>query len=199
MLASSIAFIRDELDLFCKQRLDINESCVIVNNLGTPNGNPILENQNKIIITLINICQETNKQFYGGFKKSGEQIAKVRPAQMFAIDLLFTSQFDDYEEALKFIDTVLMFFQLNPTLQKKNVRSEEPGGSAAEKTQLEFEVHNVEMRESYSLWNSLGVKYAPSIVYKMKYLVVDGGKVIDSVPEIKIVDVEADIKADAKS
>lgn len=188
MLASSIAFIRDELDRYCKDLFEINESTVIVNNLGAPDGSALLDNQNKIVITLINICQETNKQFYGGFRKNENQIRSMQPPQMFAIDLLFTSQFDDYEEALKFINATITFFQMNPTLQLST--------SKAEKTQqLEFEVYNVDLRETYSLWNSLGAKYAPSIVYKMKYLLVDGEKTIETVPEILTVDVDADVNS----
>ncbi len=185
MLAQSVALVKDELDRFFRQVFDLNESTVSINTLAKPDGSPLLENQNKLVITLINICQETNKQFYGSVKRVNNQATAVRPAQMFNIDLLFTSQFDDYLEALKFINATMTFFQANPTLRK-------PAGSDPDnlESHLEFEVYNIDLRETYSLWNSMGAKYAPSIVYKMKYVIVDGQKTIEVLQDVKQVEVD---------
>jgi hypothetical protein len=74
-----------------------------------------------------------------------------------------------YDEALKQIGYVLGYFQTHPVLTTQNTPA--LNGSGVDK--LTFEVVNYTHQDLSNLWSQLGAKYLPSVVYKMRMIIVD--------------------------
>lgn len=173
MLRKSLQYTRDVLSQHLRNKFGLKEEIVVVNRLVDGDGKAILGNQNKVILSMINLWQEKNQRFYQkNTPLQNGQFAKTQPAQRYNVDLLVTAHFDDYDESLKFLNAVLLFFQANPALSAKNF-SDLPHGIE----KLEFEMDTINSTEIHNLWTAVGARYQPSVVFKVRLLSVQAGQV----------------------
>ncbi|WP_320823093.1 Pvc16 family protein [Reinekea sp.] len=118
------------------------------------------KNQNKMVITLINLDHETTRAYSTTHRRlSDGSFAKTESDALFNVTLLFTASFDDYEEALKFLNATIAFFQATPSFNSK-VTPGLPKGIKA----LNFDIENTSFSETHNLWSAMGAKYQPSII-----------------------------------
>lgn len=170
MINKALQFTRDTLDQFLKNRFALDESQVVMNNLIDSNGSIPSINQNKVVISLINVEKETTKPFnIRNHQLSNGNYVNVNPAERFNLDILISSNFDDYSETLKFLNAVILFFQVNTSLTA-NSSAAIPKGL----NKLEFDIEKLTYQEMNSLWSALGAKYQPSVIYKMRLLTIQG-------------------------
>ena len=173
MLEAALIFIRKKLDQHFVNYFGLNESATVLNHLIDPDGSVPQKNQNKMVITLINLEHETAKQFYGGQKNvGGDSSGKVYPAIHFNLDILFTASFDDYEESLKFLGETIAFFQANQSFNSRNM-PDIPTGI----TMLNFEIESASYFETHNLWSAMGAKFQPSIIYKVRHIGIQSDEV----------------------
>lgn len=170
MINKALQFTNDVLDQFLKNRFALDESKVVLNNLIESNGDVPKINHNKVVISLINIEKETSK----AFNTRNQQLpngnyAQVSPAERFNLDILISSNFDDYKETLLFLNAVILFFQINTSLSASSF-STIPKGL----TKLEFDIEKITYHQMQSLWTAMGAKYQPSVIYKMRLLTIQG-------------------------
>jgi len=172
MIDVSLAYVRQVLDQYLITSSGQETGTVILNHVVTPDGSMPQKNQNKVVITLINLEYETNRQYYGDRSGYGGQSAQIYPVQHFNLHVLISACFDEYPEALKQLTAVVGFFQENLTFTREN-RPGLPDGLAA----LKFEVENSPSFQTHNLWTALGAKYQPSMIYKIRHVSVGDGQV----------------------
>ncbi|WP_243754634.1 DUF4255 domain-containing protein [Flavobacterium jejuense] len=164
----SLQFTTSVLDQYIKNKYQLDESKVILNNIIDDNGTIPVKNQNKVVISLINIEQETLQPFYVRNQKlANGNYGDLNPSLRFNLNLLITSYFDDYDESLKFLNSVLQFFQSHVVLDATNFSTIPTGLS-----KLEFEIEKLNYNQMHSLWTAMGAKYKPSIVYKTRLITI---------------------------
>jgi len=183
MIDAALIYIEQTLDRYLINHLGLDHSTVILNNLVDGLGNPPSKNQNKIVITLINLEHETSKQFYGGQRRDNGNVDNVNPDVYFNLDILIAANFDAYDEALKFLTATIYFFQANNSFNRKN-SPKLPEGIVA----LNFEIENSPYAKTHNLWSALGAKYQPSIIYKIRHVCVQAEQIKGTVSEIQGVD-----------
>jgi len=181
MIAKALQFTRDVLDQFIKNRFNLDESKVLLNTLIEANGNIPQANQNKVVISLINVEKETLKQFYN---KSSQKITngnypQQTPSERYNLDLLVSASFDDYNETLRFLNAVILFFQINLMLDATSY-STMPAGL----NKLEFEIEKIGYHQMHSLWTAMGARYQPSVIYKMRLITIQGNEADAFAPAI---------------
>jgi hypothetical protein len=180
MIAQSLQFTRDVLDQFLRNRFDLDESKVIMNNLIESNGSIPQSNQNKVVLSVINIEQETLKAYYGRNKMlAGGNYADRSPSERFNIDLLICANFDDYAETLRFLDAVILFFQVHSYLDANAFSTIPPG-----LTRLEFDIEKINYVQMQGLWTAMGAKYLPSVLYQMRLMTYQGNQPDQIMPAI---------------
>jgi len=169
------------LDQFLKNRLALDESKVLLNNLIQGNGSLPQQNSNKIIISLINIEKETARPF-SNWNQSvmDDKFAAINLAERYNLDILVSANFDSYSETLHFLDEVMLFFQANHVLDA-STSSGMPEGIP----KLEFEIEKITYHQMQSLWTAMGAKYQPSIVYKMRMVSIQAGETTNFIPAIR--------------
>jgi len=172
MIDVSLAFVRQVLEQYLVTNCGQDTGIVVLNNVVDASGNIPQKNHNKIVITLVNLEFETNKQFYGGMRSDGEQFSRVNPALFFNLDILLSASFDTYTEALKLLTASIGFFQENYNFNRENSPLLPYGMSA-----LKFEIENSPSSQTHNLWTALGAKYLPSIIYKIRHVAVQSGQV----------------------
>lgn len=174
MIKQALTLIRTSLDQNLKLRFGLNESVVVTSRIIDQDGKTPLINQNKVVITLLNVEQETSRQFTGRFSRGGSDTVQDKsPSERFNLDLMFTANFDDYEESLNFLDATIGFFQANTSVTQ-GTTSNVPKG--VNKVNLDIETLNY--TETYNLWSALGAKYVPSVVYKARLITIMSDEIV---------------------
>jgi hypothetical protein len=126
------------------------------------------------VISLINIEQETVKAFnIRNQKLPGGNYADINPYERYNLHLLISSNFDDYNETLRFLGAVIAFFQSHYLIERSSFSNMPVGVN-----RLEFEIEKINYIQMQGLWTSMGAKYTPSVIYKMRLLTIQGEEVI---------------------
>ena len=111
MIQQALQYTDQAFNQFIKNKFGSDDNMVLLNKIIDQNGAVPPENQNKIIISLIHVEEETVKQFYNRAQKTpqGNYINQY-PPQRYNLFLLVTPNFDDYMETLKFLNAAIQFF-----------------------------------------------------------------------------------------
>jgi len=180
MLHTALLFIKQKLDQALMNRFGHEEGKTVLNHLIQQDGGVPEKNQNKMVLSLINLDHETNKAYSGHpYRLNDNNFAQTRPAILFNIDLLFTASFDHYEEALKYLNATIAFFQTIPSFNAKTT-PDLPKGIKA----LNFEVVNFSFSETHNLWSAIGGKYQPSIIYKVRHIQIQDNELQGVIPSV---------------
>ncbi|WP_289659412.1 Pvc16 family protein [Flavobacterium panacagri] len=181
MINQALQFTNKLLGQFLKHRFSLTEEKTSLNYLIEPNSALPKSNQNKVVLSLINIEKETNQPFYiRNQKLENGNYSNFNPTEKYNIDLLISSNFEDYIESLKFLDAVILFFQINNYIDASSSSSIPEG-----LTRLEFEYEKISYHQMHSLWTAMGAKYQPSIIYKMKLIKVQAHEIMEIIPSVK--------------
>lgn len=169
MIYQALSFTSTVLNQFIKNKFGLTDDTVVVNRIIDPNGTIPEKNQNKIVLSLIHVEEETTKQFYNRMQPvaDGNYVNKATSNQYNLVTLM-TPVFDDYSEGLKFLEATIQFFQINQ-LMDANQYANLPDG--IQKIAYEFQKDENSL-ETQNLWTTLGAKYQPSVRYKMKMITI---------------------------
>ena len=170
MLYETLTYLKQKLELFFFDGKKKSEPLIMLsapwsNNVNNDkNGNAPFLNS----ISLINIEEEkifkTNTQQIIP-QKNGTYLKK-QPDLKINLYLLISSYNKNYEDSLKFISRVIGFFQ------RKNVFEGDDLPPAIEK--LIIDLYSTNFDEQNQVWTSLSAGYLPSVIYKVRMLMVDG-------------------------
>ncbi|MEY3194346.1 MAG: hypothetical protein RIQ78_443 [Bacteroidota bacterium] len=176
MIHNILPVLGHQLNEFLISEYGLSEDRVVVSSLVDIRGNVSSQIENKIVITLLNVEEE--KSIRNGQLQA---YAGMNPPLFINLYVLFSANFQDtnYPEALKFISSVITFFQgknvfdrMNTPLLSDNV----------DKIVLEFV--NTDLQQLTNLWGMVGAKYLPSVVYKVKMLTFSSDTILEEIPLI---------------
>ncbi|SRR6266481_5448728 len=181
MIDKAMNFIVSELNNVLSARFQPNENLAILSNLSNPDGTLPPRIENKIVLSLLNVEREAAANGGNWPTRSGpDNFGRVSPPLALNLLLLVTASFSsNYGEALKFLGNVMGFFQGKPSFNSQN-SSTFPG----EMEKLSVELVNLSIHEINNVWSILGAKYMPSVVYKMRMLVVQENWIGERIPAI---------------
>jgi hypothetical protein len=180
MINKALQFTGDILNQFLKKKLGLTENKVLLNNLVEPGGAIPAANQNKVVVSLINIEKETTKQFYNRNQRTQDSdFSDIQPSERYNLDILISGHFDDYSETLKFLTAVIGFFQVN-TFMDAQAAPSIPDGLI----KLEYEIEKINYHQMQSLWTAMGAKYQPSVIYKMRLVTIQSNEVRRFIPAV---------------
>lgn len=174
MIQEALSCLTDEINLYFRSKLKINEDKAVLSGILSADGSVAIREENKIIITLVNVEKETIN--------GNNALPNVAVPLNINLYVLFSAYFSagNYSEALRFLSFVMGY------LQQKNVfsRSNTPQMDS-HIMKLVFEMENLSTERMNNLWASLGAKYMPSVLYKMRMLTIDGSIVREYRPLVK--------------
>ena len=105
MIDSALNVLASELNNFIKIKFLINDDIVVLSNLVNSNGDPLYKDENKLVLSLINIQEEKQIQKAGGSHKNAPIYINLF--------IMLTSSFNEklMNESLKFLSAAIGFFQ----------------------------------------------------------------------------------------
>lgn len=127
-----------------------------------------------VTLSLLNIEEE---------KINGARVNRVRGAlgasQDYAPEpihlsllVLFAARFANYPESLRRISYVLECFQSNNVLLSTSAPDTD-----SYPQELILDLHTVSPSEAYQIWNMFGGNYTPSVIYRVRLVTIDAGRV----------------------
>lgn len=130
-----------------------------------------------IVVTVVGIEEERTLKNQSVYIREGDQVKKIRPTIHLNVNLLFSAADDSYTTALNRIDQILLFFQRQSVFQPPMSRVE----------RVTIEMMNVGFEQQNHLWGILGSKMLPSVLYKLRLIVVQNSEEKEETPiqEIK--------------
>lgn len=180
MINTALQFTQDVLNQFLKNRYGLDENKVLLNVLIEGSGSLPEKNQNKVVISLINIEKENLKPFYVHNQKlPNGNYSDITPSERFNLDILVSANFDDYNESLKFLEAVILFFQVHTVLDPASYSTFPEGLS-----KLEYAIEKLGYLQMHNLWTAMGAKYQPSVVYKLRLITIQGNEAIGVIPAV---------------
>ena len=177
MIYSALNTVAEQLNTYFSNRFSLSEDKVILSSIVNQDGSVAITETDKVILTLVNLQEEpisgTGKTITGG--GYGSRSINLN------IFVLFSAYFSEnnYSEALKFISAIISFFQAKNILTQENTPGLDPNVE-----RLSFEIVNTDFQNLSHLWGTLGGKYLPSIVYKIRMVTFQEGVITGNVSEM---------------
>ena len=190
MLDLALKFLADEVNTFLTKRSLSSPS------LGEVVGGLLVDDTGKwatvpdvVGLTLVNIEEERllRSQLPDYVLRNGAQIL-VQPELKLNLTLLVHSRPSDqskYGQSLRFLANVLTFFQAHPTFSP-----DEYPGLDPRIQQLNVELMTLTLEQLNQMWAYLGSKYLPSMVYRVRMVVLQDLEPLAIATPITSIDLE---------
>ncbi len=182
MIYQALNYIVQELNRYLMVRFQLSDTCALLGTVLDEAGTVPEKNQNKIIVSLVNLEHETNHPYALTQQYSDKGNITQNLPYNFNLDILLLALFSNYDEALKFLSESIYFFQSKQVFTHQNAPGLDP---AIEK--LSLEIIKLSYHEMHSLWTALGAKYLPSVLFKTRMLSFQSGDIDSIVPVINTV------------
>lgn len=178
MIDQALQLVRDRLNDHLRTRFAVPEDLVSLSALTDVEGKQAQAARNRLALFLTNIARDAVPR-----SRRGSGAGQVTQAQPLHMDVYFMvasgHDADLYGEGLKLVSAALMFFQAQPVFTPQNTPDMPQGLS-----QLTIEVSNLKVDEIAQVWSNLGGRYVPSVMFKMRSVLIDAGAVTGVVPTI---------------
>lgn len=199
MIYESLNFLANRLNNYIQRNaISVAESPVILSRLVESDGKSAEETIDKLILSLVNVEKDTLVQPFSsnGYNANGQCIVSASPIYMnLHVILAANTKSENYKKALKLLSSGMSFFQNNSVFDRQN-SPDMPEGLE----KLIVDVENIKIQELNNLWSSIGTKYMPSVLYKVRTVALGGGFISATPPAISTQEKPSvDIKDDQKA
>lgn len=176
MIHNVVSTVIDSLNEFIKNELNLQEDMVLLTNLVDIKGNVNPQIENKLCVYLQHLEEERVVK-NGSYQTNGG----VNPPMHFNLYLMFVANFPDpnYLESLRYISLVLEYFQGTKVFDRGNLPS-----LSLNVDRVGMEYVNLDSRELNNIWSLLGLKYMPSVLYKLKMVTFTSSLIREEIPSI---------------
>ena len=138
---------------------------------------------NSLGLSLVNVEEERVTKSQQAFVSSSQgQIAHVNPELKLNLYILLAANFTNYKTGLEFLSGAIRFFQSKNVFTAQNTPSIDP---AIQK--LIVELYSLSFEQQNHLWGSLGAKYLPSVMYKVRMISIQEAQAVDEQPPVRII------------
>ena len=172
MIDVALKFIASELNQYLNNKLSLDVASkdpVVLGSISKLNdGNDNNDLQEKIVLSLVNIEEERMLKSPEKFTRVDDQFVQRNPKVHLNLYCLFAANKSKYTEALKYLSFVIQFFQFRNVFNHVNDPSLDKN---IEK--LIMDLYTINFEQINHLWGTLGGKYFPSALYKMRLITID--------------------------
>ena len=127
-------------------------------------GNSADERPCKLIVSLVNIERETSGGISSGISRGGTDYVQTYPL-LLSLDLMLAAVYDDrqYAQSLSVLNETLLFAQPHPFFELDGQR-------------YTVELVMLSAQDTNNIWTTLSGQYYPSVMCKLRRLVVDANE-----------------------
>jgi len=162
MIHTVVPEIVTALNEFIRNELNLQEDMVVLTNPVDLKGNLNPQIDNKLCVFLQHLEEE--RVIKNGPNQSS---AGMNPPMHFSLYIMFVANFTDpnYIEGLRQISLVLEFFQGSRVFDRSNMPM-----LSANVDKISVDYVNLDFKALNNIWGTMGLKYMPSAIFKIKLL-----------------------------
>jgi len=134
-------------------------------------------------LSLLNIEEERTFKEAAMVRTAKAEVSSVfvSPPVSLNLQIMFTAYFNNYTESLKQISFILACFQTKPVFDLSNT----PALTGLGVTRLIFELNTLPLEQQHYIWSMIGLRYLPSVIYKVRMLTIFEQDVVSEAANIK--------------
>jgi len=171
LIETALAFLRNQVNEYLKIRSGEATDKLELTYFVEPSGEL---NITDLGMMLVNVEEDRINSKRAVYRENNQQLQRMNPAVRLNLYVLFAASFGkNYTEALKFISYVIAYFQGKSTF---DAQGSPDFPDTIEK--LLVELHTLSFEQLNHLWGTLGGKYLPSVMYKVRLLSVETETVV---------------------
>jgi len=175
----ALDLVASRLNAHLAARYNVSDDLVALCPLTDAEGKPAAAAKNRLVLFLTNIAHDALPRQPMEF--SGRQVSRSQPIHLDVYFMLASGHdADTYGEGLKLMSAALMFFQAHPVMTPRSTPDMPEGVN-----HLAIEISNLRVEELGQLWGNLGGRYVPSVMFKMRSVMIDSAAVTTVVPLIR--------------
>ena len=180
MIADALSFVTNQLDDFLKRKTSETKSIVRLSGLVMPDGAAAVTEENTLVLSVVNIAEESSIANQSNFSRQGNTILKQAPPVYVNVYILVSALFNEnqYLVGLHWLTLAIGFFQQHPYFNSQQTAM--PKGI----DKLSFELVSLTIEDAGKFWTSLGARYQPSVIYKIRMLKISEDTIEGVLPEI---------------
>jgi hypothetical protein len=181
MIDVALTFLVAELNDCLRASYSPTEAKAVWSAHCSPDASPVAEILNKVSVTLVNLEPDsTLRKVLADWMSTGDELLRRNPAIQLNLLVLFAAHFSDYPESLNVLTAVLTFFEDRNVFTPQN----SPRLALAFE-RLTLELVPTSQQDVRFLWGTLGPRYAPGAVYRLRMSTLQKSKVQESTPAIQ--------------
>lgn len=129
-------------------------------------GNGSEERPNKMVVSLLNVERETAGGISAPVQRTPEGYARLSPPLLLNLNVMLAAVYDErrYAESLSVLSDTLKFIQSAPRFEMDG-------------TGYTIEIVSISTQDMNNVWTLLGGQYYPSVVCKIRRLVLDAEEI----------------------
>jgi hypothetical protein len=176
MIDNALIFLKDEVNKYMMLEsgaATLDERVVLSNIVNVDSDNSGNLPIDKVVLSLICIEEERQLKAQDHYARTTNgSLYTANPEMRFNLYVLFAAHFQNshYDEALKFLSLILRFFQGRNVFDIKEYPE-----LKEDVKRLIVDLHTQPMEQQSQLWQALGGKFLPSVMYKIRMLTVNEG------------------------
>lgn len=125
----------------------------------------------KAILSLVNIEEDKISKSPNNYFRTNDTIQYKNPKVFLNLYCLFAVSNKDYEKALAHLSLIIQFFQYHNVITHQTNPSNDPRLDP-KVDKLIFDLITLNFEQLNHLWGTLGGKYLPSVLYKMRLITI---------------------------
>lgn len=123
--------------------------------------------KNRVVLSLVGVEEDKISKDPLPYTQQGNDTYVQEPAVNLCLFLLFSANFDSYDDTLAALGKVVGFFQQKSHYTPENTSDLPPGID-----KLLFDLYTVSLGDLHHIWTMLGGKYIPSVLYRLRLLTI---------------------------
>jgi Pvc16 N-terminal domain len=169
MLYKSLEFLREQLTIYLSDKLPDGqgldaEKLVKLENIAILDEGT-LKNTNNILISLVNIAEETTLKNIPHYERGFPNTIYRNPPIYLNLFVLISAVFKKYDAGLILLSHVVRFFQGKQSFDQKNSFTQVKD---LDEFSLILDLYSPTFEQANYLWSTLGGKQHPYVLYKLR-------------------------------
>ena len=182
MIGTFLSCVSQELNSFFHTRFDNLEKTVFFSPLMELDGSLAIPRKNILVLSLVQLNQDPMRAVPNIGSHHGNRV--IQPLLQLELYVLLGAYFESklVQEGTNMLTSAISFLHGKPIWDLQNTPK-----MPTSMEKVTFEMVSLDMMQQAHLWSSLGAKYFPSVVYKLRILLLEDQKVAE-IPPIKQTD-----------
>ncbi|TVQ36084.1 MAG: DUF4255 domain-containing protein [Geminicoccaceae bacterium] len=184
----AVELVAARLNQHLRFRLQSDEDLVLVANVVAHDGTPAPQIEDKLALFVVNIEKDALPPGRAATPLGAGRLGRAQPPLHLNVYLMLAAGYSNgnYGQALKLVSQAIRYLQAHPVFDR---RTAPDMGDGLER--LTLEVENLGTQELSHLWGVLGGRYLPSVLYRMRTVVLVPDGLVGEVAPVRGVDAMA--------